>query len=266
MQLKAKRGYIDCHYGQIHYRYINAQSKTDKPPLICLHQSPSSSHVFEAFMPEVAHDRTVYAPDTPGFGYSDAPPTQPEISDYALAIGDFIDELNLPCFDLLGYHTGALIATELAVTRAEQIRKLVLVGLAVFNAEEQAERSTKPFPLPPKEDGSHLAEEWARSMYWRGNGQTFEMLWQNFIYKIKTGEKGWWGARAAIFYPSLERLALIKQPVLAIRPKDDLWEISLRAKPVLPHAEWVDLPQFGFGMFEIAPQEIAQIVSSFLAK
>jgi hypothetical protein len=93
-----------------------------------------------------------------------------------------------------------------------------------------------------------------------------EMLWQNFCYKIKAGEKAWWGARAAIFYPSLERFSLLTQPVLAVRPKDDLWEISLRAKAVLAHAEWLDLPQYGFGLFEIAPQEIAHPVRTFLNK
>jgi pimeloyl-ACP methyl ester carboxylesterase len=266
LERRIKRAYSDCRFGQLHYRFAFARTATDKPPLICFHQSPSSSHIFETFIAAITHDRAVYAVDTPGFGHSDPPPFQPEISDYAGAMLDFIDRLDYPQLDLLGYHTGALIATEVALARPEKIRKMVLVGLAAFNPEEQAQLSDKPFPLPPKADGSHLPEEWARSLFWRGQGQTMEMLWQNFCYKIKAGEKAWWGARAAIFYPSLERFSLLTQPVLAVRPKDDLWEISLRAKAVLAHAEWLDLPQYGFGLFEIAPQEIAHPVRTFLNK
>jgi pimeloyl-ACP methyl ester carboxylesterase len=258
-----RKSYVNCRFGQLHYRSVQQQQPT-KPALVCLHHSPSSSHIFEAFMAEMAADRIVYAPDTPGYGESDAPPTVPYIDDYAAAVGDMLDAFSsLQSCDVLGYHTGAAMAIELAITRPQQVRKLVLVGLPCFNGEEQKAFSAKPWPRPVREDGSHLTEEWQRSVQWRGKGQTNEMLARNFAAKLRAGDKAWWGARAAIYYKTLERLPLVKQPILVVRPKDDLWDISPRARAVLASARWKDMPQYGFGIFEVAPREMAGLVRDF---
>jgi pimeloyl-ACP methyl ester carboxylesterase len=258
-----RKSYVDYRFGQLHLRMAQPTEPV-QPSLVCLHHSPSTGHIFTDFMREMARDRAVFAPDTPGFGGSDPPPNLPLIADYAAALGDLLDARNaLETCDIIGYHTGALIAIELAITRPKQVRKLVIVGLAAFNAQEQKRFSAQPWPRPVREDGAHLVEEWKRSMQWRGRGQTLEMIARGFAAKLSSGSNAWWGARAAMYYPTIERIRLVKQPMLILRPKDDLWDVSLRVKPATPQAQWKDMPQYGFGLFEVAPKEIAALVRDF---
>lgn len=77
----------------------------------------------------MGRDRSIYAPDLPGCGESDAPASRATAGDYSAAIGDFLDSMRLRQIDVLGYHAGALVAIELAIARPQQVRRLVLVGL-----------------------------------------------------------------------------------------------------------------------------------------
>ena len=97
------RGYVDGRFGQIHYRLAEPDA-ADRPALLCFHSSPNSGRLYERFLPVMAADRRVVAPDTPGFGYSDPPQEPPGIEDYAAAMGDLMDALELDRVDLLGYH------------------------------------------------------------------------------------------------------------------------------------------------------------------
>lgn len=99
-------------------------------PLICLHDAGGSGRVFREFVALVGRDRSVYAPDLPGCGESDGPPSRPVgAAEYAGAIGDFLDSVRLRHVDMLGQGAGAVLATELALTRPTQVRRLVLVSV-----------------------------------------------------------------------------------------------------------------------------------------
>ena len=62
-----------------------------------------------------------------------------------------------------------------------------------------------------------------------------------------------------------ERLRQIGQPVLVIRPKDDSWDSTGRAREFLPRARALDLPHVGAGLFDSAPDAIAVPLREFLA-
>ncbi len=261
-----RRAYFECRYGQLHVHYAipTGGGFDEATTLLCFHQSPMSVRVFDKFLAEMGQDRSVYAVDTPGFGQSDAPSTQPTIADYAAAMADFLDTMRFRKVDLLGYHTGALIAAELAIARPEQVRKLALVGVPLLNDAERAAFRKSPWPTAVTEDGSHLAIEWQRSMQWRGPGVSLESLAAGFADKLRNGPNAPWGARAVMDYPAMERLRLVTQPALVLRPKDDLWEATARAKGVLRNANVVDLPQYGFGIFDVAPHVVATACRDFL--
>jgi pimeloyl-ACP methyl ester carboxylesterase len=261
-----RRAYFESRYGQLHVHYaIPAGGGFDESTtLLCLHQSPMSARVFDPLLKLLGRDRSVYAPDTPGYGESDAPPTKPSIADYAATLLEFVDNMRLRKVDLLGYHTGALIAAEIAVTRPELVRRLVLAGVPLLNETEKAAFRKTPWPANISEDGSHLLTEWKRSLQWRGPGVTLENLAASFAEKLRSGPQGHWGASAVMDYPAVERLRAVNQQVLVIRPKDDLWEATARARNVMKNASFVDLPQYGFGLFEVASAEIAAICREFL--
>jgi pimeloyl-ACP methyl ester carboxylesterase len=64
--------------------------------------------------------------------------------------------------------------------------------------------------------------------------------------------------------PEGERLRQIGQPVLVARAKDDCWDSTGRAREFLPRARALDLPQFGAGLFDTAPDSIAVPLREFL--
>lgn len=261
-----EREFVRVGYGQLHLRRATPRAGVGRGglPVLLFHQSPNSSQVFVEFMAELGADRVVVAPDTPGYGESDLPARQPDIAFYASAMAELADALGFEKVQLVGYHTGAAIAIELARTRPELVDALVLVGIPAFNEEEQEEFRERPWPLPRAEDGSHVQEEWARSMQWRGPGQSEESVVRTFNEKLGAGETAWWGAHAAIHYDTLAMLPKVEAPILFIRPEDDLWEISLRALPALGDSPRIDLPDHGFGLFEVIPKPLAATIRAFL--
>lgn len=263
---RMRRVYFETRYGQLHvHSAMPAGGGFDEATtLVCFHQSPMSGRVFRGLLELQGRDRSVYAPDTPGFGESDPPPAQPAIADYAAAMLDFLDQMRFRKVDLLGYHTGALIAAEVALARPALVRRIVLCGVPLFTEAERAAFRQAPWPRPPSEDGSHLLQEWQFSQKWRGPGVTLEQLARGFAEKLRNGPQAWWGASAAIDYPARERLAQLQTPVRVLRPKDDLWEATARVGDVLRGAQVVDLPQYGHGLFDVAPQAVVEATADFL--
>lgn len=261
-----EREFVRLAYGQLHLRRAvpRVAPAAEKPPVMLFHQSPNSSQVFVEFMAELGADRLVIAPDTPGFGDSDMPADQPDIALYASVMAELVRALGLTRLQLVGYHTGAAIAVELARAHPELVDAVVLVGIPVFNDEEQAQFRAVPWPLPRSADGSHLVSEWCRSMQWRGPGQSEDSAVRTFNEKLGAGQTAWWGAHAAIHYDPLRALQQLRAPVLFIRPRDDLWETSLRALRVLGDAPRIDLADFGFGVFEVIPERLARTIRAFL--
>jgi hypothetical protein len=139
-----------------------------------------------------------------------------------------------------------------------------MVAVPVFTKAEREAFDRARWPAPLREDGGHLVEEWRRSLQWRDPGVTIEQLAASFADKLRNGPRAWWGASAAMHWEGAERLPRVRQPVLVLRPRDDLWEVTPRAAELMPGATFVDLPQHGFGLFEVAPEAVAGHVRPFL--
>jgi len=125
--VRTRRAYFDCKFGQLHVRtaFPATGGFNEQVTLICLHHSEGSSRTFERFLPEIADERSVYAPDLPGFGESDPAPSL-TFGDAARAITDLAVDLRLRQIDLLGVGFGAAVALELAAARPDLVRRLVL--------------------------------------------------------------------------------------------------------------------------------------------
>ena len=93
-----KKAYANTSAGQCHYRFTEG----DTLPVVLLHQTPSSSLMFEALMNALS-GMNMYAIDTPGFGQSFDPIGTPNIEDYSGWILEVIDFLNLDKFHLFGH-------------------------------------------------------------------------------------------------------------------------------------------------------------------
>ena len=127
--VRTRRAYFDFKFGQLHVRtaFPTTGGFDEQVTLICLHSREGSSRSFARFLPEIADERSVYAPDLPGFGESDPAPTS-SFADAARAVLDLSADLRLRQIDVLGVGFGAAAALELATLRPDLVRRLVLAG------------------------------------------------------------------------------------------------------------------------------------------
>jgi pimeloyl-ACP methyl ester carboxylesterase len=265
-QPRVRRGYFECRYGQLHVHNAIPPGGgfEEGTSLLCLHRTPLSGRLFERFLALAGGDRSVYAPDTPGFGDSDAPSARPTIADYAGAIGDFLDSMRFRQIDVLGYQMGALIAAELAIARPQQIRRVVLVSVPALNDADRESFRQVHGPSPAVSDGSHLMSEWQRVRDIYGPGTPPEVAANAFAERLRSGTHGAWAVSAIVQYAARERLGLVTQPTLVLRPKDTLWEATQRVRELLPKARLMDLPDQGQGLFELSSETAVEAMKDFL--
>lgn len=263
---RVRRGYFESRYGQLHVHNAIPPGGgfEEGTPLLCIHKSPLSGRMFERYLAVAGRDRSVYAPDLPGFGDSDAPTSRPAIADYAGAIGDFLESMRFRQIDVLGYHAGSLVATELAIARPKQIRRVVLVSVPLLTEPEREAAKRVAPSLPPAPDGSHLVGEWERAVEAYGRNASVDLVTAAFVEKLRNGAHPAWLAHAASQYSVRERLTQVTQQVLLLRPRDDLWDATQRAREALPKARCVDLAEQGAGLFELAPELVTEATREFL--
>lgn len=256
-----QRDYLPCRFGQLHIRRAGRHRRT--PPLMLFHQVPNSGQIFEAVLPLLAADRLAVAPDTPGYGMSDPAPDPQRIGAYADAMADAMRALPSGPVDLVGYHTGAAIAAELANRPGSRVRRLVLIAVPVFSADERARFGALP-PIPFDEAGDWAREEWRRSWAWRGPGQSRADVLRTYAEKMRPGARER-GATAIAAYDMAAGLRAVRQPLLIARPKDDLWDATARARALRPDAAHAELPELGHGLWSVAPERMARLICDFLA-
>lgn len=260
-----RRAYAPGPHGQIHYRRSGPAGT--RSPLLLLHSCPGSSYLFDAFLAEMGRDRTVIAPDFPGFGMSDAPDAAPGIDGYATAILDLETALGLGVFDIMGYHAGGVVAVDMARRQPRAVRKIVMIGAPVFTAEERAAFNARFSVHDPDARAAAMDKGWPifKTEFWK-MGTDPVRTWNIYLEGQKNPEVSAWGLRAAISYDLADALKQVTQPVLVLNPKDDLAAYTPRAGALLKDGRIVELPQYTHGMLDAKTAEIAAIVRGFLDK
>lgn len=154
-----RRAYCDTAFGQVHYRVAGSEQR---PTLLLLHQSPSSSVMYEALMNELADDYYLLAPDTPGFGNSDALDGPVTVAAWAEVIKAFLDALGVEHCLVFGHHTGASIAVQMESDNPGVSTAMALSGPTLLSDALKAALPGKATAFPLAEDGRHLLGMWQR--------------------------------------------------------------------------------------------------------
>ena len=149
---------------QVHERHVFVRYAGRGPALLLLHQSPQNSRALIPWIERLAQSYAVFAPDTPGFGFSDPLPlAQPTIPDYAAALDALLEKMGIDRVLVYGVHTGAVTALRFALDYPNRVAALVCDGYARFDAaERQSLLGDYLPPFEPKWDGSHLLWLFAR--------------------------------------------------------------------------------------------------------
>ncbi len=167
---KIRRHYVTVVEERIHYREIGDRAL---PTLLLLHQSPSSSAMYEDLMNALSAEFHILAPDTPGFGGSDVLPGdvhEISISDYANAMHGFLTALDVKQCYVFGHHAGAGIAVALEHDYPGTAIAMALSGPTLLSDEQKKSLPGLASPIEITADGSHLQQmgvRWHRCHYRR---------------------------------------------------------------------------------------------------
>jgi pimeloyl-ACP methyl ester carboxylesterase len=214
-----RKAYADSPYGQIHYRRGG-----EGTPLLLLHQDPQSSLQYRDTFPlfiDAGFD--VIAPDVPGYGMSDTPFEPPTIPDYAEIWPSFLDELGVDKAVVVGHHTGASLACQMAYANPERVSRLVMHGLPWYTEEERQERLARPhMDFSAKEDGSHFDAVW-KLMGLMGRGtSSLESTQMAAFHTLWAGDTHWYTHQAAFSYDMTPALEAIDVPTLIVTNTGDI--------------------------------------------
>lgn len=156
---RIKRAYVSVGRLQLHYRRAGTEGA---PLIVLLHQTPSSSAMYEPLMAELADRYELLALDTPGFGGSDALLEDFSIPAAASALAAAVRWLRPGAHRWFGHHTGAALGLQVASAHPEQVARLAMSGPCLLDATLRERLPQVAAPLPMAADGSHLAALWQR--------------------------------------------------------------------------------------------------------
>ena len=259
---RVRRGFIEIAEGQVHYREAGWQH-TAKPPLVMFHASPASALTLEPLLRLLGRERHVIAPDTLGNGDSAAPADdQVDLPYLADAHMRALDALGVASCDLYGTHTGANIAIEIAIARPGQVGAVILDGVSLYGAAEQADLLANYMPkVSIDAQGSQFSLLWnfVRDAYlfwpWykqdaahrrKGGLPDAQALHDKTVEVLKGARTFHLAYRAAMRYRKEERIPLLKVPTLIACARGDmLFEYFDRVRALLPTAQFAETEGVG---------------------
>lgn len=257
--------FADTRYGQVHYVADGAGE-----PVLLLHQTPRSSDEYRDVLPLLGRSYRAIAPDTPGFGLSDGPAEPWTIEAFAAGILDLCDALGLERVALVGHHTGAVVATEIAAAAPERVRALVLSGMPYVDAARRARVAAGRPPIDHVEraaDGTHLQRLWDnRAPYYPADRpDLLERLVRDAVTVIDRVEEG---HEAVNRYRMEDRIGAVTAPTLVLCGELDTFSLPDVAPIVaaIPGARSAVLPGTGVPSVDHRPEVVAEAVGAFLAE
>ncbi len=206
-----RRAFADTPLGQIHYAEFG-----EGEPVLFLHETPRSWDQFREVLPIVGARRRAIAMDTVGFGDSCDPREDvATIEAYAEGALLLLDALGLERVDLVGHHTGGVVAIEVAAAAPERVDTLVLSSTPLVDRDFREAHAGKPLGVDEaerSESGDHLAQLWNQRLphYPPGNP---ELLDRYLIDVIKAEQHATGGHAAVAAYEMEPRLAELRSEV-----------------------------------------------------
>ena len=265
-----ERDFVRGPFGQVHILTARPAAATDlKTPLALFHPTPYSSDYFRSFIAHMARDRVVIAIDTPGYGDSAKPPDLQPIAGYARSAAIVLQVLGYgrdEKVDVLGYHTGALIAAELAAQRLELVRRMVLPGVPFYADEEKQREAYEKYVKAPTlaTDGAHLSEPWDFSSFTMQAGVTLERAQAHFNDYMQCYPDCWHAYHAVFTYDGKARFQQVAQPVLLMSFTGSLDQETEAAGAYFQDAAHMRFENIKVGGFDLAPEQIAAAARQFL--
>ncbi|GAA4091346.1 alpha/beta fold hydrolase [Nocardioides kongjuensis] len=259
-----RRGYADTPLGQLHYAEAGSG-----PAVLLLHQTPRSHDEYRELLPLLGRSVRAIAMDMYGFGLSAKPEGPQSIEQYAAGATALADALGLDAYTVMGHHTGAVVAIEVAAADADRVAGVVLSSPSYT---DRCYRDAEPPAVDTAErtpDGAHLTTLWnQRAPYYPEDLLTG--LLDRFVRDaLAPGLDPAEGHRACARYRMEDRIGLVKAPVLLLGATADPFAYP-DLPPVRyaltgsPSVEVVAIEDGTIPLLEHKPAEVAAAVLRFL--
>lgn len=202
--------------------HVAANVALDDPPadlVVLLHQTPRSWDEYREVLE--ALDCPAMAVDTPGYGASD-PPSDHTIEAYTAPIIEALEGLDVDRLDVVGHHTGGLLAVELVDRLADRVRRVVLSSTPLIDASERERRASQSGHGIDEVErdlaGGHLTALWqARAQYYPPRHDLLDRFLVDALRAHDTAA----GHRAVAVYEMERRLPLEAEQVLCVGHAQD---------------------------------------------
>lgn len=260
---------MDSANGQIHYRTDGAGET-----VVLFHQSPTSSHEYDAVIPLLAAEYRVIAWDMPGRGASYDPTSEFEIEDFASEMVVLLDALDVERAHLVGHHDGAITAVEVAAMEPGRFDRIVLNGCAAWNdrfAERRAaskaksEGDAKPAEPPP--DRKLLESTWDGYAAWSVPDAKPEQVFPTVLLALQSKSRPQFPNMVPLYLPKIQdRMDLIQGPVLLTAGVNDVYYVEEIEATGKRFPTWDTSVVDGYGNFPGAenPAAFGKTVLDFL--
>lgn len=157
-------------------------------PVVLLHGNMVTSRQWGVFFEDLDARYALYAPDMRGFGESSYREPIDSLVDFADDLSQFVDELGLDAFHVVGWSLGGAVAMAFAAEHPDRVRKLVLLapvgtrGLQFYQKDDAGEPTDE---MITSREG--IAEDPVRSTVDRaqrtGDTEAIREMWDGYIFK-----------------------------------------------------------------------------------
>ena len=264
----------------VRFAYRRFGNPNTVPLVMNIHFTGTMDHWDPAVTDGLAQNREVILFNNAGISSSSG--AVPEsIEEMAANAGAFVEALGLKQVDVLGFSMGGLIAQELAITKPQLVRKVILVGTGPRSGEGMASLTPEAQEIFGASYAHpddlwlrvHFAPSEASQTAGRGFVERFRLRTENRdpeandkVAPAQLAALAKWGAPRENPYDYLNAL---RQPTLVINGDNDVIIYSINSwilQQHIPNAQLILYPDANHGSLYQYPERFVAHVDQFLSE